>query len=99
MGPSGGGAHPEGRRPPGERIPAGELGTDRAGKEDFGMSRSDVIAWLQEHPGWHRTVVIKRGVGKSPSSVRASLTALAKHGEIKMRLLGDGPKARLEWLA
>lgn len=72
---------------------------DSPSEEDPGVSQSDVIAWLQEHPGWHRTVVIKRGVGKSPGSARASLTALAKHGEIKMRLVGDGPKAGLEWSA
>lgn len=28
------------------------MGTDGAGEEDAGMSQSDVIAWLQEHPGW-----------------------------------------------
>jgi hypothetical protein len=75
------------------------MGIDRESEEDAGMSQSDVIAWLQEHPGWHRTVVIKRGVGKSPGSARASLTALAKHGDIKRRLLGKGPKAGLEWSA
>jgi len=73
------------------------VGADREGEEDTGMSQSDVIAWLQEHPGWHRTIAVKRGIGKAPGPTRASLWALAKHGEIKKRLLGKGRKAGLEW--
>ena len=61
------------------------------------MSQEEVFAWLQARPGWHRTAEVKRGIGKESSSVRGSLAALAKHGEIKMRLLGKGPKAGLEW--
>ncbi|MFA5409222.1 MAG: hypothetical protein WC343_10680 [Bacilli bacterium] len=75
------------------------MGTDREGQEDPGMSQSDVIAWLQEHPGWHRTIAVKRGIGKAPGPTRASLRALAKHGDIQRRLLGKGPKAGLEWSA
>jgi len=63
------------------------------------MSQEEVFAWLQARPGWHRTIAVKRGIGKAPGSTRASLRALAKHGEIKMRRLGDGPKAGLEWSA
>ena len=73
------------------------MGADRAGKEDLEMSQEDVFRWLGANPGWHRTAEVKRAVGKESSSVRGSLAALAKHGEIKMRLLGNGPKAGLEW--
>jgi hypothetical protein len=73
------------------------VGADRTSEEDFGMSQEDVLRWLGANPGWHRTAEVKRAVGKESSSVRGSLAALAKHGEIKMRLLGNGPKAGLEW--
>lgn len=73
------------------------MGTDRTSEEDIGMSQEDVFRWLGANPGWHRTAEVKRAVGKESSSVRASLTALAKHGEIKMRLLGKGRKAGVEW--
>ena len=63
------------------------------------MSQEEVFAWLQAHPGWHRTIAVQRGIRKAPGSTRASLWALAKHGEIKMRPLGKGPKAGLEWSA
>ena len=59
------------------------------------MSQDDVFRWLEANPGWHRTAEVKRAVGKESSSVRGSLASLAKHGEIKMRLLGKGPKAGL----
>jgi hypothetical protein len=75
------------------------VGADRAGKEDLEMSQEDVFRWLEANPGWHRTAEVKRAVGKESSSVRGSLASLAKHGEIKMRLLGKGPKAGLEWSA
>ena len=75
------------------------MGADRAGKEDLEMSQEDVFRWLEANPGWHRTAEVKRAVGKESSSVRGSLASLAKHGEIKMRLLGKGPKAGLEWSA
>jgi len=61
------------------------------------MSQEEVLSWLEAHPGWHRTAKIKKAIGKEASSVRGSLTALAKHGEIKMRPLGNGPKSGLEW--
>ena len=75
------------------------MGADRAGKEDLGMSQEDILRWLGANPGWHRTIAVKRGIGKAPGPTHASLRALAKHGEIKMRLLGKGPKAGLEWSA
>jgi DNA-binding IclR family transcriptional regulator len=61
------------------------------------MSQEEVLSWLEAHPGWHKTIEIKKAIGKEASSVRGSLNALAKHGEIKKRLLGNGPKAGLEW--
>jgi DNA-binding IclR family transcriptional regulator len=61
------------------------------------MSQEEVFSWLAAHPGWHRTAEIKKGIGKEASSIRGSLVALEKHGEIKMRLLGKSSKAGLEW--
>ena len=75
------------------------MGIDRTGEEDPVMSQEEALNWLAAHPGWHRTAEVKRGIGKESSSVRGSLAALEKHGEIKMRLLGNGPKAGLEWSA
>ena len=73
------------------------MGIDRPSEEDIGMSQEDDFRWLGANPGWHRTIAVKRGIGKAPGPTRASLRALAKHGEIKMRLLGKGRKAGLEW--
>ena len=77
-------------------MQAHELGDDRRRAEDS-MSQEEALRWLGSNPGWHRTAEVKRGIGKASSSVRGSLAALEKHGEIKMRLLGKGPKAGLEW--
>jgi hypothetical protein len=73
------------------------VGADRTSEEDIEMSQEEALRWLGSNPGWHRTVEVKRGIGKAPGPTRASLRALAKHGEIKMRLLGKGHKAGLEW--
>jgi hypothetical protein len=73
------------------------MGTDRQSEEDTGMSQEDILRWLGANPGWHKTLVVARGLGKRRHQVGPILTALAAHGEIKMRLLGNGPKAGLEW--
>ena len=73
------------------------MGIDRTSEEDFGMSQEEALNWLAAHPGWHKTLVIARGLRKRRHQVGPILTALADHGEIKKRLLGKGPKAGLEW--
>ena len=75
------------------------MGADRAGKEDPVMSQWEALNWLAAHPGWHKTVVIARGLGKRRHQIGENLRTLADHGDIQRRLLGKGPKAGLEWSA
>lgn len=50
------------------------MGIDRAGKEDTGMSQEEALNWLAAHPGWHKTVVIARGLRKRRHQVGPILT-------------------------
>jgi len=75
------------------------MGIDRTSEEDIGMSQEDVLRWLGANPGWHKTVVIARGLGKRRHQIGETLRTLADHGDIQRRLLGKGPKAGLEWSA
>ena len=61
------------------------------------MSQEEALNWLAAHPGWHKTLVVARGLGKRRHQVGPILTALADHGDIKRRLLGKGREAGLEW--
>jgi hypothetical protein len=61
------------------------------------LSRGEALNWLAAHPGWHKTRVVARGLGKRRHQVGPILTALADHGDIKRRLLGKGREAGLEW--
>lgn len=61
------------------------------------MSQEEALNWLAAHPGWHKTHVVARGLGKRRHQVGPILTALADHGDIKRRLLGKGREAGLEW--
>ena len=61
------------------------------------MSQEDVLRWLGANPGWHKTVVIARGLGKRRRQIGETLRTLADHGDIQRRLLGKGRKAGLEW--
>ncbi len=60
------------------------------------MSQSEVIAWLQAHPGWHRSVDIARDMGKQHRRVQECLRLLTKHGEIQQR---KAKGTALEWSA
>ena len=50
------------------------MGADRAGKEDLGMSQEDVRGWLEANPGWRKTLVVARGLGKRRHQVGPILT-------------------------
>ncbi len=63
------------------------------------ISQEEVRCWLEANPGWHQTLVVARGLGKRRHQVGPILATLAAHGDIQRRLVGDGPKAGLEWSA
>ena len=54
------------------------------------MSQWEALNWLAAHPGWHKTVVIARGLGKRRYQIGENLRTLADHGDIQRRLLGKG---------
>jgi len=60
------------------------------------MSQSEVIAWLQAHPGWHETTEIADGLGKRHHQVYPVLRVLAEHGEVQRR---NAKGRALEWSA
>ena len=39
------------------------------------MSREDILRWLGANPGWHKTVVIARGLGKRRYQIGENLRA------------------------
>jgi hypothetical protein len=58
------------------------------------LSRGEALNWLAAHPGWHKTLVVASGLGKRRHRAGPILTALADHGDIKRRLLGEGAYGR-----
>lgn len=49
------------------------------------MSQQEIVEWLHEHPGWHSTVTLRRGIGRTSNSCMSkAIKPLVASGEIVM---------------
>ena len=60
------------------------------------MGQDQVLAWLQEHPGWYRRYQIAAGLGKHGSGMSRILKSLVRWGEIQYRVV-DGNRGEYRY--